>query len=150
MRRILKDLVNRTDNFPKSLIETYDLYCSGYNFFNNLAFGYGLTFSSDFYDFNEWEKLTHEEKTKRIDKVYEGVKSEATLILMWLDERVIIPTGDIGDVGQLEFIDNRTDIEKKLRTVETIDYSQNETINNWINYVRFHLNNYIKKVSSWL
>ncbi|MFT7158613.1 MAG: hypothetical protein ACI8Q1_003646, partial [Parvicella sp.] len=33
LRKILNDLINRTQDFAKSLIATYDLYCSGYNFF---------------------------------------------------------------------------------------------------------------------
>lgn len=148
--KVLTDLVDRTNSFTKSLIETYELYCSGYDFFNNLAFGYGLTFSEDFYDYNDWEKLTHEEKTNRIDEVYHGVKSEASLILMWFDEGVITPTGEVDEVGHFEFIDKRTDIEKKLRTVETIDVLQPDTNKSWIDFLRFIGSSYIKKVFKWL
>ncbi len=37
LKKILHALIERTDNFTKYLINTYDLYISGYYFFNNLA-----------------------------------------------------------------------------------------------------------------
>ncbi|WP_162051337.1 hypothetical protein [Pontibacter pamirensis] len=126
LRKILTDLNERTDDFAKSLIETYKLYCSGYNFFNNLGLGYGLTFSEDFWDYNEWEKLTKSEKENRIDRIYVGVKKEAELVLNWLDEENIVPTGEMDDIGHYEYIDKRTDTERKLRTVETIEIEENK------------------------
>jgi hypothetical protein len=126
LRRTLNDLIERTDDFAKSLIDTYYLYCSGYNFFDNLGLGYGLTFSEDFWDFSDWEKLTTEQKKNRIDRVYSGVKKEAELVLKWLDEGKIVPTGETDDIGHFDYIDKRTDSERKLRTVETIEIKENK------------------------
>jgi len=111
LRKILNDLINRTQNFAKSLIATYDLYCSGYNFFNNLGRGYGLTFANDFFDYRGWTNLTNNQKSIRIDKIFDGVKKEAELVLGWIDKKIIILTGKINDIGNYEYIDKRTEIE---------------------------------------
>jgi hypothetical protein len=74
LKKILNDLLNRTVDFTKSLIDTYDLYCSGYKFLDNLGLRYGLTFATDFYDDGDWKKLTDRQKENRIDKIYLGVK----------------------------------------------------------------------------
>lgn len=120
LRKTLTDLIERTDDFAKSLIDTYDLYCLGYNFFDNLGLGYGLTFSEDFWDYSDWVNLTNEQKEKRIDQIYSGVKKEAEFVLNWIEEGKIVPTGETDNIGHYGYIDNRTDTERKLRTVETI------------------------------
>jgi len=126
IRKILIDLIERTDDFTKSLIDTYDLYCSGYNFFDNLGLGYGLTFSEDFWDYSDWENLTYLQKEKRIDRIYPGVKKEAEFVLNWIDEGKIVPTGETDNIGNYGYIDNRTETERKLRTVETIKIEENK------------------------
>lgn len=119
LKKILTDLIDRTDDFVKSLIDTYELYCLGYGFFDNLGFGYGLTFSDEFWDFKEWENLNSKQKNKRIDPIYQDVKSEAKLVLKWLDEKKIIPTGKENDLGHFEYIDNRTEKEKNKKALLT-------------------------------
>ena len=42
------DLIFNSDNFAKSLIATYDMYCHGYGFLDNVALGYGITFANVF------------------------------------------------------------------------------------------------------
>jgi hypothetical protein len=43
------------------------------------------------------------------------------LVLKWLDEGKIILNGETDDIGHYHYIDKRTEAEKKLRTVETIE-----------------------------
>jgi hypothetical protein len=113
MNKVLNDLINRSDDFAKSLIATYDLYCDGYCFLDNIGLGYGLAFSDDFYDYADWTKLSSEEKNKRIEAIYSGLESEAEKVRGWLDMRKIVLTGEINDIGQYNYIDNRTPEEKK-------------------------------------
>ncbi len=126
LRKILTDLIDRTDDFAKSLVDTYELYCLGYLFFDNLGFGYGLKFSDEFWEYSKWENLTEEKKKERIDQIYPGLKREAELVVNWLDEEKIVPIGKTNDLGNYEYLDKRTDSEKKLRTIETIEVDENE------------------------
>ncbi|WP_421754103.1 hypothetical protein [Croceimicrobium sp.] len=126
LKNILSDLINRKDDFAKSLIETYYLYCSGYSFFHNLGLGYGLTFSEDFWNFSDWEILTSEQKNGRIDRIYPGVKREAELILQWIDEGKIVLNGEKDEFGQYQFLDKRTNTEEELRTLEKIEIEENK------------------------
>jgi hypothetical protein len=124
LRKILNDLINRTQDFAKSLIATYDLYCSGYNFFDNLGMGYGLTFANDFFDFSDWTNLTDNQQNQRIEKIYGGVKKEAGLVLEWINCGKIILTGEVDEIDHYEYIDKRTETERKLRTIETIEIKE--------------------------
>ncbi len=126
LRKVLIDLIERTDDFAKSLIDTYDLYCSGYTFFENLGLGYGLTFSEDFWDYRVWKKLTSRQKEKRINRIHVGVKREAEFILNWLEEGKIVPTGVKNDFGQYVFIDKRMDVDKDLRTDDALKIGKNK------------------------
>tara|TARA_R110002167_G_scaffold366421_1_gene596569 strand:+ start:103510 stop:104268 length:759 start_codon:yes stop_codon:yes gene_type:complete len=121
LKKILNDLINRTHDFAKSLIATYDLYCSGYNFFDNLGMGYGLIFANDFFDYNDWTKLTENQKNQRIEIIFGGVKKEAGLVLEWINSGKIILTGEVDEIDHYEYIDKRTEAERKLRTIETIE-----------------------------
>ena len=111
--KILNDLVIKSDDFAKSLIATYDLYCDGYYFLDNIGIGYGLTFADDFYDFTDWTKLPTYEKTKRIEAIYEGVKSEAEKLRDLLHRKKVILTGEVDNLGHFDYIDKRKAEEKK-------------------------------------
>ncbi|MCB9043279.1 MAG: hypothetical protein H6554_05895 [Chitinophagales bacterium] len=121
LRKVLTDIINRTDDFAKSLIETYNLYCMGYCFFDQLGFGYGLMFSEDFWEYSDWENLAPEQKKNRVDQIFENVKQEAELILKWLDEGKIVLTGEADDLGHYGYIDNRSDTSRKPSTDEIIE-----------------------------
>ena len=75
--------------------------------------GYGLTFSGDFYEYKDWMNLPIDEKNRRINTIYEGVKAEAEIVQDWLDREEIILTGEVDEVGQYGYIDNRSIEGKK-------------------------------------
>lgn len=155
LRKILTDLINRNDDFAKSLIETYDLYCSGYYFFDKIGLDYGLIFSDDFWNFSDWENLTTEQKNGRIDRIHQGVKREAELVLKWLDEGKIIPTGGTDENGHYNYVDHRTEAERKHRTIETNEFKENKNtrltsnINDRAESAKSD-DNPINKIWSWL
>lgn len=129
LRKLLTDLITPTDNFGKALMSTYDLYCSGYSFFNNLGLAHGLNFSNYYnWDLNVWESQTSEQKKNKIVEIHSGVQREAEIILNWLEEGKIVPTGTTNEVGHFDYIDKRSDFEKKLRTVETIEIEEKTSI----------------------
>lgn len=120
--KILNDLITKNDDFAKSLIVTYDLYCKGYGFLGNIALGYGLTFANDFYEFTNWTKLSPEEKNKRIDAIYDEVKYETEKVRDWLERKKVVLTGEMDDdIGYFNYIDNRTTEEKKPTSYSVIN-----------------------------
>ena len=44
VRMLLTKALNKDKDLPQILMTFYDLYCKGYNFFDNLGLGYGLAF----------------------------------------------------------------------------------------------------------
>lgn len=62
--KLLNSIVNRDCNEVPSLISCYDLYCDGYNFFEGIGLGIGLSLimSLDEYRVNDWTSLTEIEK----------------------------------------------------------------------------------------
>lgn len=125
--KILSELINNNDDFAKSLIATYDLYCDGYGFLDNIGLGYGLTFATDFCDFTDWTKLSPEEKNKRIETIYTGVKTEAEKVRDWLARKKIVLTGEVDDIGHFDYIDNRTTEEKKPTGYSTINLDEKKS-----------------------
>ncbi len=125
--KILNDLVSKTDDFAKSLIATYDLYCDGYSFLDNIGLGYGLTFANDFYEFTEWTKLSPEQKNERNEEIYGGVKSEAERVRDWLDKKKVVLTGVVDDIGHFDYIDNRTTEEKKPTGYSVINLDEKKS-----------------------
>ena len=129
--KILNDLTKKNDDFAKSLIATYDLYCDGYSFLHNIGLGYGLTFANDFYEFTDWIKLSQGEKNRRIDAIYNGVKSEAEKVREWLDRKNVVLTGEVDDNGRFDYIDNRTTEERRPTgySVMNLDETKSTTYN---------------------
>lgn len=113
INKILADLTSKNDDFAKSLIATYDMYCDGYGFLDNIGMGYGMTFANDFFKFKDWLNLPKEEKDRRVNAIYDGVKAEAEKVQDWFDRKKIILTGEVNEIGHHGYIDNRTVDEKK-------------------------------------
>lgn len=112
VNKVLTDLISKNDDFAKSLMSTYDMYCDGYYFLDNIGMGYGLTFVHDFYEIKDWLKLPKDEKERRVNEVYVGVKSEADKVQDWIDRKKIILTGEVDEIGRYAYIDNRSSEEK--------------------------------------
>lgn len=125
--KVLNDLMNKNEDFAKSLIATYDLYCDGYGFLDNIGLGYGLTFANDFYEYTDWTKLSSEEKNKRIEAIYSGVKTETEKIRGWLDTKKVVLTGVVDDIGHYNYIDNRTTEEKKPTGYSVINLGEQKS-----------------------
>lgn len=113
LNKILADLTSKNDDFAKSLIATYDMYCDGYGFLDNIGIGYGLTFANDFFEYKDWLNLPKDEKDRRVNDIYDGVKAEADKVQDWIDRKQIILTGEVDESGHFGYIDKRTVDEKK-------------------------------------
>jgi hypothetical protein len=127
INKVLADLTSKNDDFAKSLIATYDMYCDGYGFLDNIGMGYGLTFANDFFEFKDWINLPIDEKNKRINAIYEGVKAEAEKVQDWFDRKKIILTGEVDEIGHYGYIDNRTIEEKKPTGYSVINLDEKKS-----------------------
>lgn len=109
LRRILGAIENRTHEAFAAVRATYDLYCKGYYFLDNLGLGYGLSFI----DFDDTEHLTATRMDELLSGAYPLLVAEAQRVLRWLDDGTIRPTGEEDETGQMGFVDNRSAEEKK-------------------------------------
>ena len=115
LRNILQKIIERPDNVYKYIVETYDLYCNGYNFLDNLGIGYGLGIEvpHSSYSAQSWGNLESIEQKELIDNYYPNIKKEAEKVIDWLDSKKIILTGYSGDFQGIEYKDNRNQEEKE-------------------------------------
>lgn len=127
INKVLVDLTSKNEDFAKSLIATYELYCDGYGFLDNIGMGYGMTFANDFFEFKDWMNLPIDEKNRRINAIYGGVKAEAEKVQHWFDNKKIILTGEVDEIGHYDYIDNRTIEEKKPTGYSVINVDENKS-----------------------
>ena len=115
LRHLLKQTTERTGDYPRALVQFYDLYCKGYYFVDNLAFGYGLPLDSPWSKFgvDSFDKLTTAQQKELADSFYPDIERELNKASHWLDSKKIILTGQRGDLDRFEFLDTRAEEEKK-------------------------------------
>lgn len=116
LKRLLKQCIERKNDYPNALVQFYDLYCKGYYFLDNLAFGYALPLDCPWSAFgvDSFEQLTSSQQMQLADSFYPDIEPELIKVNNWLDSKKIILTGNRDeDLGRFEFVDNRTEEEKK-------------------------------------
>lgn len=126
--KIKRDLLkakSRIGNYSKSIRNFYTLYCKGYDFMENLAFDYGLSLECPYkyYRTETFEQLTKAQKQILINDCYPDIINEIDRVLNWIQSEKIILTGKTNEFGKLEYIDNRSELEKdnykeKKKTLE--------------------------------
>ena len=115
VRELLTKALNKDKDLPQILMTFYDLYCKGYNFFDNLGLGYGLAIevprvnntSAD-----TWDELNEQQQKDLLDSFYPDLDTEIKKVISWLDTEKVILTGIKDEYNHFEYIDNRTEIEK--------------------------------------
>ena len=115
--KITNDLLNaknKTNDYSKSIRNFYSLHCKGYDFMDNLAFDYGLTLECpySYYKTETFEQLTETQKRTLINNCYPNIIGEIEKVLNWIQNEKIILIGKTNEFGKLEYIDNRTDLER--------------------------------------
>jgi hypothetical protein len=122
--RILNRALQRDNDLPKLLMLFYDLYCKGYNFLDNLGLGYGLAVEVPYSQADSWDELTPTQQKKLLDSFYPDIENEIKKVIEWLQTDKVVLTGIQDEYNHYEYIDNRTDDEKKptafkVTTIET-------------------------------
>jgi hypothetical protein len=122
---LLTKALNKDKELPEILMTFYDLYCKGYNFFDNLGLGYGLRVEvPGINNYEEtWDDLSEAEQTALLNSFYPDLETEINKVISWLDTGKIILTGVKDEYNHFEYIDNRTELEKQPTgyKVATID-----------------------------
>ena len=116
LRKILQKIIERPNNVYKYISQTYDMYCDGYYFLENLGIGYGLSIEvpPSCYSAQSWENLEPIEQKILVGTYYPSVQKEAEKVIYWLDSKKIVLTGHSGDYQGIEYKDNRKPEEKEI------------------------------------
>lgn len=114
---LLNDFLNRKGNLIEILGQFYDLYCHGYDFLDNLGLHYGLKFC-DYY----LETLSKAEITNKLNNLLPEIDKEIENVLSWLERGKIKIINDPDSFYSLNYIDNRSELEKiplyKIRKID--------------------------------
>ena len=114
--KLLKSSLIRDKQLPETLMTFYDLYCKGYNFFDNLGLGYGLAVETariENTNVETWYQLNPTEQNKLLDSFYPDLETEIKKVISWIESEKVILTGFTDEYNHFEYIDNRTEIEKQ-------------------------------------
>ena len=122
--RLLTKALNRDKELPEILMNFYDLYCKGYNFFDNLGLGYGLAVEVPYSQADSWYELNIEQQQNLLNSFYPDLEIEIKKVISWLDNGKLVLTGIKDEYNHFDYIDNRTEFEKlptgyEIATVET-------------------------------
>lgn len=132
-RGLLLRAKKKDEKLPKLLMEFYDLYCRGYGFLDDLGVGYGLSVEcppTNNYAANTWDELSPKKQQELLDSFSPGLDETIDRVLGWIENKRIILTGEQDDIGNYDYIDNRTEEEKKSRLWVTVqdDKTTGETV----------------------
>ena len=112
--QLVEEIKENSSSCPSHLKTIYQLYCSGYNFLDNLGIGYGLKLVVPYeFDADEWEDIGEEKRKAIIDGFYPKLAEEADKVINWIKTGIVILSGKVNERGRKEYIDNRTEDEKK-------------------------------------
>lgn len=113
MLNLLKGIRDNTEKCPEYLMKAYDLYCAGYEFFDNIGLGFGLKVVVPWnHGAKEWEELDNIQKVDVIAGFYPQLSAEAEKVINWLKDGTIVLTGMRDVYARLIYTDNRFDAEK--------------------------------------
>jgi hypothetical protein len=123
MLGLLNEAKQKTERLPYILMEFYDLYCKGYNFFQDLGLGIGLAVEVPRVNnttADTWDELTREQQKELLDSFSPELEECIEQVIYWLETKKIILTGEQDEIGHYEYEDLRTEEEKKSKLWVTV------------------------------
>lgn len=117
LRQTLQNLIDNAtpDDVLEALVTSYNWYCAGYYFLENVAADYGFLADTHFgwTSSNEWNATPEDQKQRYINQYYPGVRQAAVSILSWLE------TGKIRVNWQdTDYIDDRSPAEREVQFIQ--------------------------------
>ena len=110
VKKLLVNILGRKEELPNTLIDLYTLYCQGFYFLDNLALGFGIEVQSML---DEGVSKDSIEVQQLVDSFLPKVRHEAERVLSWLEEEKIKIRDEYDDLGDIQFVDKRTALEKE-------------------------------------
>jgi hypothetical protein len=100
---------------PDILREFYDMYCHGYDFFQDLGLGYGLTCEvpPSKYGSDNWDELDEQVKNEIVNSFFPQIESDIQRAILWIENDKLILSGTKNETNHWEYADHRNDEEKK-------------------------------------
>jgi len=123
MLALLNEAKQKTERLPYVLMEFYDLYCKGYNFFQDLGLGIGLAIEVPRVNnitADTWEDLTSEQQQELLDSFSPELEECIEQVIIWLETKKIILTGEQDEIGHYDYEDYRTEEERKSKLWVTV------------------------------
>jgi hypothetical protein len=109
-------------------MEFYDLYCKGYNFFQDLGLGIGFAVEEPNVNNtpadNTWDELTSKQQKELLDSFSPELEECIEQVIYWIETKKIILTGEQDEIGHYEYDDLRTEEEKKSKLWVTVSEDQ--------------------------
>ncbi len=91
LRSILNRIVDRSKCTAGDILETYYLYCDGYEFLNGLGLKFGLAVAAPEQSSSyEWDGLSEQKQHIILDNFYPEVQTYAQRVLTCFDEKSIV------------------------------------------------------------
>ncbi len=123
MLGLLNEAKQRTKRLPYILMEFYYLYCKGYNFFQELGLGFGLSVEAPRVNnktADTWDELTSQQQKELLESFSPELEEYIEQVIYWLNTKKIILTGEQDEIGHYEYKDLRNEEEKKSNLWLTI------------------------------
>lgn len=120
---LLNEAKQKTERLPYILMEFYDLYCRGYNFFQDLGLGIGLAVEVPRVNNmkgDTWDELTTEQQKELLESFSPELEECIEKVIYWLETKKIILTGEQDEIGHYEYKDLRTEEDKKSKLWVTV------------------------------
>lgn len=120
---LLNEAKQKNERLPYILMEFYNLYCIGYTFFQDLGLGIGLTVEVPRVDNNTaetWDELTSEQQKEMLARFSPELDECIEQVILWLDTKKIILTGEQDEIGHYDYEDLRTEEERKSKIWVTV------------------------------
>lgn len=108
--RLLYSALKRDEKLPQILIEFYELYYRGYDFFNELGLQYGVLFV---WEYEDWQTMFLTELEKILDDLFPELEYEIIKVIGWIEDGEVVFTGIKDEYSRYQYVDNRKPEAKK-------------------------------------
>jgi hypothetical protein len=122
-RELLLAAKKKDERLPDLLLEFWFLYTDGYDFLEDLGFGYGMYIENPPIrnGSKTWYQLSAKKQKKILDSFSPGLEESIETVLDWINEKKIVLTGQQDDHGNYIFIDYRSEEERISKLMMKVD-----------------------------
>ncbi len=119
LKRVLEAIINVSEDVHLHIETTYDMYCKGYDFLRKVGLNYGLSVAFPPPNYNSWDDLSDQKKTRLIESFYPEISKDVSLILDCLNDQSLQIKGWKDNI--LEYDDSRSIKMKKTMALKVVN-----------------------------